>query len=843
MPTQGNDTISLMRIVTLVLFSLGIAFAQRPFSGAPEIKQALEKLNVVGTALMIAAHPDDENTAVIAELARGKKVRTAYLSLNRGEGGQNLIGSEQGVEMGVIRTQELLGARRIDGGEQFFTRTIDFGFSKNAPETFEKWGGREEVLRDVVWVIRKFRPDVIVRRFSGTPRDGHGNHTASGLLADEAFVAAADPKRFPEQLKFVEPWQAKRLVWNMAAFTLEQEAEIAKLGAKITLDTGIYDPLLGYSYSEIAGISRSAHKSQAMGSPERKGSQKNYLMNIAGERPKSDLWEGIDTTWSRIPGGAKIGEHLAKALANFKDEKPAAILPDLLAARNLVAGLNDHYSVIKRRDLDETIAMVTGLWAELQAEKFKAVQGSTSKLRLTAIARGAAAITLQSVDFNGAPGAANMTLAKALPANEPFTQAMDWKVPANAPLSQPYYLVEPRAEGTYKVSDYSLLGLPEGPAPLVATLKFLVDGTEIELTRGVTNRFVDRIAGEQTRPVIVVPEVSVRLAQDALLFPAREARRVEVVLKSNQANVSGSLKLSLPAGWSAEPSTREFTFKSAEEERALSFSVTPTAAESTGTLNAVAVVNGKEISNGTKTIAYPHIPPQTLAPRAQAKLVRANVKNLAKKVGYIMGAGDEVPEALQQLGCEVTMLSAEDLAVGNLNQYDAIVTGVRAFNTRADLRANVQRIYDDYVAKGGTYIVQYNVLEGGFMGGDPSILANVGPYPMTPSRDRVTSEISPVSFPRPDDRLLQFPNQISVKDFEGWVQERGLYFPSKWDDKYQPLFSTFDPGEKPQNGGTLVTKYGQGTYIFTGYAWFRQLPAGVPGAFRIFSNFLSAGKN
>lgn len=832
-----------MRIILLVLLSLGNVLAQRPFSGAPEIKQAIEKLNVVGTALMIAAHPDDENTAVIAELARGKKVRTAYLSLNRGEGGQNLIGSEQGVEMGVIRTQELLGARRIDGGEQFFTRTIDFGFSKNAPETFEKWGGREEVLRDVVWVIRKFRPDVIIRRFSGTPRDGHGNHTASGLLADEAFVAAADPKRFPEQLKFVEPWQAKRLMWNMAAFNLEQEAEVAKQGGKITLDSGIYNPLLGYSYSEIAGISRSAHKSQAMGSPERKGTQKNYLLTVAGDKATNDLWDGIDTTWNRIPGADKIGEHLAKALAEFKDDRPAAILPHLLAARKLLANRTDHYSVIKRRDLDETIAMASGLWAELQAEKYKAVQSSTTKLRLTAIVRGPAAVTLQSVAFNNAPGIEDANLAKVLPANEPFTQAMEWKVPANAPLSQPYYLNEKRAEGTYRVSDYSLLGLPEAPAPLLAKLKFLVDGTEIELLRGVTHRFVDRIAGEQTRPVIVVPEVSVRLTQDALLFPSREARKIEVILNSNQANVSGSLKLSLPAGWSANPASREFSIKAAEEELALSFLVSPAAAESTGILSAVALVNGKQISNGTKTIAYPHIPPQTLAPKAEAKLVRADVKNLARKVGYIMGAGDEVPEALQQLGCEVSLLSAEDLSVGNLGQYDAIVTGVRAYNTRADLRANVKRIYDEYVAKGGTYIVQYNVLEGGFMGGDPSLLANVGPYPMTISRDRVTNEISPMTFPRPDDRLLQFPNQISVKDFDGWVQERGLYFPTKWDEKYQPLFSTFDPGEKPQPGGTLVTKYGQGTYIFTGYAWFRQLPAGVPGAFRIFSNFLSAGKN
>jgi len=792
---------------------------------------------------MIAAHPDDENTGVVAYLARGKKVRTAYLSLNRGEGGQNLIGSEQGVEIGVIRTQELLAARRIDGGEQYFTRMIDFGFSKTAKETMEKWG-RENVLRDVVWVIRKYKPDVIIRRFSGTTDDGHGHHQTSALIADEAFEAAADPKRFPEQLKYVEPWQAKRLVWNSFGSMRQIEADPTKQIDRVAMDVGQYDSYLGYSYGEVAGWSRSQHKSQAMGAAERKGSQVNYFTHIKGDKPRKDLWDGIDTTWNRVPGAGKIGELFAKAAHDFDGSKPTAVLPYLLEARALLALRTDHYSVLKRHDLDEAIALVAGLWVELQADKYLAVQGATAKIKLVAIHRNGADVSLNSVAFSGVGGVADLTQPSKLEDNKPLTLPLDWKVAVNAPLTQPYFLLEPRSEAMFNVSDMKLLGLPQAPAPVVATLKIAVNGTSIELVREITHRYVDRGVGELTRPVTIVPPVSVRLALDALVFPGVEARKVEVILKANRTNVAGSLKLTVPKGWRTEPATEEFNIKSADEEKTLSYVVTPPAGESAGSLTAVAVVGSQQITQGTRVIQYPHIPPQTLAPVASAKLVRFTVKNLARRVGYVMGAGDEVPDALRQLGSDVVLLTEQDLSTGDLRQFDAIVTGVRAYNTRPDLRANAQRIFDDYVAKGGTLIVQYNVQEGGgFMGGDPTLLSKVGPYPMTISRERVTDELAAMDMPKPDHRLLQYPNQISGKDFEGWVQERGLYYASKWDEHYEPLFSAHDPGEKSMMGGTLYTKYGQGHYVFTGLAMFRQLPAGVPGAFRLFANFLSVGKN
>ncbi len=828
--------------VLFFAITLGVIAQQRPFSGAIETKQALEKLTVVGSALMIAAHPDDENTGVIATLARGKKVRTAYLSLNRGEGGQNLIGSEQGVDIGVIRTQELLDARRIDGGEQFFTRMIDFGFSKTADETMKKWG-RENILRDMVWVIRKFRPDVIIRRFSGTPEDGHGHHQTSGILADVAFEMAGDPKAFPEQLQFVQPWKAKRIVWNSFGSMRQIEQDPGKQPGRVAMDVGQYDSYLGYSYGEVAGWSRSQHRSQAMGAAERKGSQVNYFTHIKGEQATNDLFDGIDTTWKRVPGAEMIGDLLGKAAKEFDGAKPTAVLPHLLEARKLLASRTDHYSLLKRKELDETIALVAGLWAEVQADKFMAVQGSVAKGKVTAIQRNGADVSLTSVRFSGVGGINDFSQAAKLETNKARNLAFDWKVAPDAPLTQPYFLVDPRSDAMFTVKDMNLLSAPQGPAPVLARLSFSVNGVPVELEREITHRYVARSRGELTRPVTVVPPVSIRLAQDALLFPGVEARKVEVIVKSNVAGKKGDLKLELPRGWKAAPLSASFEIKGADEEKTLSFVATPPACESTGVLKAVALVDGREIRQGTRIIDYPHIPPQTLAPEASAKLVRFVAKNLAKRVGYVMGAGDEVPDAIRQLGADVTLLSEQDLTTGDLKQFDAIVTGVRAYNTRPDLRANAQRIFDEYVAQGGTFIVQYNVQEGGFFGGDPTLLNKVGPYPMTISRDRVTDELAAVNLPKPDHRLLQYPNQISAKDFEGWVQERGLYFAIKWDEKYEPIFVANDPGEKPMAGGNLYVKYGKGHYLFTGYAWFRQLPAGVPGAYRIFANFLSVGKN
>jgi LmbE family N-acetylglucosaminyl deacetylase len=838
-----NFPARLLLAVILVLATYATpALAQRELSGAAETKLSLDRLNVMGSVLMIAAHPDDENTALLAYFARGRKVRTGYLSLTRGEGGQNLIGSEQGDALGVIRTQELLAARRIDGAEQFFTRAIDFGFTKTPEETFQKWGGHDKILSDVVWVIRRFRPDVIVLRFTGTARDGHGQHQVSAILGKEAFTAAADPQRFPEQLKWVEPWQAKRLMWNTFAFTRQQEQESEKLPNQVAVDPGDYDPVLGHSYAEIAGMSRSMHRSQGMGASERRGSAKNFLVMVAGDIAKQDAFDGVDLTWNRIPGGGPIDQLLSEAARAFDPQHPEKTVPLLLQARKRIAALPQQPLVAaKLRDLDEAIALCTGLWLEATSDKYATVPGGALKLSATAIDREHTPVEVESVDVEGiAPATVKNDKPGPLPFNEPKVFALNVAIPANAPFSQPYWLREPKQGDTYAVSNQLEIGLAENPPLLRAHFHLRVASETIEVVRPVVHRYIERSQGELTRAVIVEPPVAFQLPATAMLFPNGTAKSLELQVRANVPAIDGTVRIQLPAGWSATPSSQDFRLANASQESALSFRITPPSEDAKGDLTASARVGDQTVAVGMQSINYSHIPPQVLFPPAQTELVRADVRLLAKTIGYVMGAGDEMPGALRQMGADVVLLSPDDLAHGDLRRFDAIVTGVRAYNTRPDLRANQERVLE-YVKNGGTMVVQYNTLDGGFGGGDPSTLNHIGPYPLKTGRERVTVEEAPVE-PLGDFSLLKSPNAITAKDFHDWVQERGLYFASEWDEHYQPLFETHDPGEKPQKGATLYTRYGKGAYVFTAFSWFRELPAGVPGAYRIFANFLSAGK-
>jgi LmbE family N-acetylglucosaminyl deacetylase len=806
-----------------------------------EIRQALERLDTLGSVMMIGAHPDDENTALLAYFSRGLHMRTAYLSLTRGEGGQNLIGSEQGDELGIIRTQELLAARKIDGAEQFFTRAIDFGFSKTAEETFTKWP-REQVLADIVWDIRRFRPDVIVLRFSGTPRDGHGQHQVSAILGKEAFSAAADPAKFAEQLQWVEPWQAKRLMWNTFAFTAEQEKEEAAIKDKLAVDLGEYSAELGYSYSEIAGMSRSQHRSQGMGAAERKGSTKNYLVTISGDRATKDVLEGIDISWSRVQGGPEIAALIEKARDAYTGRHGEKLLPLLFEARAKLLSLKDPLATRKLRETDEAIALVSGLWLDAAADKYQATPGATVKIAITALARVPVQATLLAVKVTGMEGVPPLDLAPAtLVYNQPSLYSLTVPVPQAEPYSQPYWLVQPKDGAMYRVPDSRMIGVPENPPVLEAHFRVKIAGTEIDILRPVEHRYIDRVYGEQIRPLAIVPPVGVGLPEQALVFASADPRRIEVLVKANIAKASGDVSLDAPEGWRIEPFTRHFDLTAIDEQTTASFTITPPTADSHGEVRAVAAVGDRKVSSTTEVIQYPHIPVQTLFPPSDAKLVRARIRALAKNIGYIVGAGDEVPSALRQIGCDVTLLSPDDLVRSDLSKYDAIVTGVRAFNTRPDLRANYQRLFD-YAQNGGTVIVQYNVLEGGPFGGNPALLEHVGPYPIKVSRDRVTVEEAPVTFPNPQNPVLHFPNEITERDFDGWVQERGLYFANEWDPKYQSILESHDPGEQPMPGGMLYMKLGKGVYIFSAYSWFRELPAGVPGAFRVFANMLSAAK-
>jgi LmbE family N-acetylglucosaminyl deacetylase len=824
------------------------ALAQKNLAGETELRERLDRLATLGSVMMIGAHPDDENTALLAYFARGRHMRTAYLSLTRGEGGQNLIGSEQGDELGIIRTQELLAARKIDGGEQFFTRAIDFGFSKTAEETFAHWP-REKVLGDIVWNIRRFRPDLIILRFSGTSRDGHGHHQVSAILGREAFSIASDPSKYPEQLKLgVDPWQPKRLMYNVLSFTAEMEKQALAMADRVELDVGEYNPMLGYSYGEIAGMSRSQHRSQGMGAPETKGSQKAYLVTLAGDKAKLDPLEGINTKWDRLAGGAAIGAKVEEARASFKPGHPDELLKTLAEARPALEAIKDPLAARKLKELDEMIADSATLWLDASTDKFAVTPGSSVKVNTTVLVRAPIRVVLAGLDIttHGAPMVGPPAIAPTvLTLNQPSQHSYSMQVSANEPYSQPYWLTEPKDGWLYTVPDPRQIGDPENPPVFEARFRLKIAGADLELRRAVQRRYLDHVYGEMTRPVAIVPPVAVDANALPLVFPSAQSRVFEVPIKSNTGKVAGDVQLELPEGWHAEPAQRHFELTSAGQQTTAVFEITPpnvnTTANARGELRAVATVGDRKISLATETIEYSHIPTQMLFPAATAKLVRADIKTLARNIGYVAGAGDEEPDAIRQLGAQVILLSPGDLRAGDLSRFDAIVTGVRAWNTRADLRANCQRLFD-YAHNGGTVIVQYNVPETGPFGGDPSLLEHIGPLPITLSRDRVTEEDAPVTFPHPENSLLHTPNPISAADFESWIQERGLNFASEWDPKYQSVLESHDKGEEPHRGGELYLRYGKGVYIFSAYSWFRELPSGVAGAYRLFANMLSAGK-
>ncbi len=839
---------SMRRLAVLLLLSWSAAAATppTPLSGAAEMTQLLERLNTLGSALMLAAHPDDENTAVIAYLARGRHMRTAYLSANRGEGGQNLIGTEQGALIGMIRTQELLAARRIDAGEQFFTRVIDFGYSKTPEEAIRLWG-RDVLLGDMVRIIRRFRPDVIIARFPPAPGSaGHGQHTAVGHLGPEAFRLAADRTAYPEQIAAgLEPWQAKRYYWNVFQFGRPREGNAADNPDRLTVDTGDYDPVLGKSYAEIAGESRSMHRSQGMGASQRKGAVPALFDYVAGDKAETDLFDGIDTSWARVAGAQEIGDLLGEARERYRPGAPEAILPLLLDAWRRLEAIDDPWAAVKREELARAIELASGLWINATADRWDVTPGSKVAVRIEALRRGPTPVRWSASEVAGlAAGAAAVGLD--LRANKVEEREIEISVPLDAAYSQPPWLAKEREGWAYKLDDASLIGRPEAPPPFTAIVRVEIAGVEIPLEKPVSYQWTDRARGERERAVQIAPEVAVSFSRPNLVFPSRAPRRVAVLLKSNSEGVEGAISLAAPEGWRVEPTSIPVGLPRAGQESTVEFEVSPPSSPAGGTLTATfALAGGKTIRTGMLELDYEHIPIQVVFPPAELRVERFDVQLLSKTIGYVMGAGDDIPAALEELGANVTLLSDADLAGGDLARFDAIVAGVRALNTRPGLLAARERVLE-YVEAGGTLVMQYNTFSRRNPGAPASDV--LGPYPLEPfgytgdRDDRVTDEDAPMIVLKPDHPLLNAPNKITDSDFEGWVQERGLYFMSEWDPRYEAIWASHDPGQEPQAGGMLYAKYGEGAYVFTGYSWFRQLPAGVPGGYRLFANIVSAGK-
>jgi LmbE family N-acetylglucosaminyl deacetylase len=797
-----------------------------------EIQLALQKLNVLGRVLYIAAHPDDENTNLMAFWANGSLYDAAYLSVTRGDGGQNLIGPELGERLGVIRTEELLDARRIDHARQFFTRAIDFGFSKTADETMRIWG-HDKILADVVWVIRNFRPDVIVTRFSPEDEKTHGHHTASAILAREAFSAAADPNRFPEQLAFVKPWQATRLVWNTSPFFFTNRNLPFDPTGLTAMEAGGYNPLLGKAYTEIAAASISMHKSQGVGGAPRRGERKEYFKPLEGQPMTSSLFEGVDTTWSRVPNSESVAAEVRQIISKFNPADPAASVPDLLKLRQTMSGIqDDSWIAEKKAQLDKTIAACLALHLEASTATETFTPGQTATIKLEAINRSTIPITLKEARFPNTGDSNKVDVA--LPSNDLVTKDLSYRIPDNAPYSQPYWLRKPETLGTFTVDDQKLIGLPENPPALPVEVVLQVSGQELRYTVDTKYRPVDTVPTEVPRSVVIAPPVFANVTNNVLVFPTNESKTVSVHITAATGPVKGELKLNAPQGWEISPASIPVNLKAGDAEMVATFSIKPPDQNSEGTLRAIVSIDGRDYSLERVRISYPHIGVQTLMPPAQAKLVRADIRKKGDQIGYIPGAGDDIPESLRQIGYSVKILSESEITAKNLAQFSAVVLGIRAYNTQDRISNWLPELFA-YVNEGGVVIAQYNTLA--------DLKTNqFGPYPLEISRDRVTDENAPVRVLAPDNPLMNIPNKITPKDFDGWVQERGLYFPNKWDSAWTPILSCNDPKEKPLDGGLLVAKSGKGFFVYTSYSWFRQLPAGVPGAYRLFANMLSLGK-
>jgi LmbE family N-acetylglucosaminyl deacetylase len=844
MRTVGKSLSSLVVLATLSFMSLAarsVSARAAPELDASRIQLGLRKLGVIGRVLYVAAHPDDENTNLLAYLENDALVRTAYLSLTRGDGGQNLVGSEQGPELGLIRTQELLAARRIDGAEQFFTRARDFGFSKSPDETLKIWG-HDAVLADVVTVIRRFRPDVIITRFPPERTDTHGHHTASAMLAVEAFRAAADPKFHSEELTGgVTPWQARRLLWNKSTWGMKPNED---LSAFAKLDVGRFVPLLGLGAGEIAAESRSMHKSQGFGVAREPGPIIEYFKALDGQPldAKAPLG-GVDFSWKRLRGTAGIAAATEKLARTFDPQKPSSSIPALLALDKALDAVPDaDLRAQKKHEVAELVVACAGLFAEATAADHEVAPGQDIEIATKLIDRSLADVKVDEIAFPFTPAVA---VGKALVgqgnvdahAGAPLEMKHVVRVPADRAPTTPYWLAEAPEPGLYRVPDARLLGAPESEPAFTVTFALTIAGRPLSITRPVTYKWVDPVMGERHRPVEVTPLVSVRPDTGVLMFPDQGARALAVRLRAGAANIAGQARLELPAGWAAEPAAVPFSLATKGAEVVVSFRVRPTGpGATTGALRVVAEVGGAKYSRGVVHIEHAHIPVQTWLAAADVRLVPVALATGGKKIGYIPGAGDEVPAALRRVGYDVTMLDDTALSAASLARFDAVVTGVRAFNVSERLRAAHAALMA-YVEAGGTLVVQYNTNNR-----LAPLTAPVGPWPFEIGHARVTDETAAVTFRDPKQAAVTTPNALGPHDFEGWVQERGLYFAEKWDPKYETVFSMHDPGEAPLAGSTLWARYGKGTFVYTGIAFFRQLPAGVPGAFRLFSNLLAGGK-
>jgi LmbE family N-acetylglucosaminyl deacetylase len=888
-------------------------------TGAAGLQEMLLRLRTTARLMQTTAHPDDEDGGMLTLESRGKGATVLLLTLNRGEGGQNKVGSNLFDVLGVLRTLELLGADRYYGVEQRFTRVADFGFSKNADETFQKWQGHDIALADMVRVIRTFRPDVLVPRFSGTDRDGHGHHQASSILAREAFRAAADPNRFPEQIKEgLQPWQPKKLyIGNVCGFGAQTcPAE----NYTVKLNTGEPNPRLGMSYIQFALEGLRHQLSQGVGGfSVDPGPRYTFYKLLDSVLPSTldkdgheqDFFDGIDTS---LPGlASRLGAEESKApwlradlveIANYvqdatqrsaKDSSDAAG-PLLVALQNLDSltsrvDNSDISSPLKQdlleilREKKQQVQTAVNLDMQISVEATVAPpQGPETRLpreeeALTVVSPGEKflvrvkfhngskyKLVLDRMRLDAPKGWARQIdreVVLAVAAGKDQYANFVVQIPADAADAQVYtrpywHRTDPETESINTVDDERYLNLPFPPPPFHATVEYHThrsaldlsvfggahklggsDGPETEISSAVVAPFVDDKGVERRRTLAIVPAFSVMLEPGQQVIPTEgDAEcRVKVGVSSNlSGDAKGTLRLEAPSGWGVQPARLAVKFHKRGEKQEFEFKVFPASLkEGRAKIHAVLESGGVTYSEGYSLVTREDLDSFYYYQPALQRISIVDVKVPKDlRVGYVMGAGDDIPTVLRQIGMKLTLIPADKLAAEDLSQYQTIVIGIRAYDTQKDLAANNKKLLD-FVHNGGTLVDQYETGVADFNKG------KLTPYPAQLSRARVSVEEAPVDILAPDDGVFHYPNQITERDFDGWVQERGLYFMDQWDNNFKPLLASHDPGESAQKGGLLRAQYGKGTYIYTGYAFFRQLPAGVPGAIRLYVNLLSAG--
>lgn len=811
--------------ILIYLFSLIVypTFAQNQPSS--KLYHELLKLKETKRILFVAAHPDDENTRLISYLANGEHAEVAYLSLTRGDGGQNLIGKELGIELGLIRTHELLKARETDGGRQFFSRALDFGYSKNPDETLKNWD-REKLLSDVVWIIRNFQPDIIINRFNSIPGTTHGHHTTSAILSTEAFFKAADENEFPKQLENLDIWQAKRIFWNAYNWGGQYEPEEGKVYHQFMV--GGYNPLLGATYSQIAADSRTMHKSQGFGSTAQIGAGNDFVELIDGESFEKDPFENIPNRWEQIENGGQIELAILKALDNFDFISTESNLSRLMEIKKMMVAEKSEaiWFLEKKERIDKIILANLGVQSEFIVRKEIAYPGE--KISGDLIFNNPSTIPIQVLAFES--HLMKLELNQEAKSNQSISRKIEFDIPKDYPVSQPFWLENPLDKSLFDIKEQQKIGPPINGYSIKGNLSLSIFGQKILLELPLTYKYNDQVDGEIKQPFTLVPEVNVSLDKnDVFLIPgADHSLKVEISFRNEI--LPGNLEL-----MGLNPGDYRIIGEQKDDIRkriVYDLVFDKSDREKKTVLISYITKDGRIFSQNMKRILYKHIPNLTYFTTTSLGLVKMDLKISGQKIGYINGAGDDVPGVLKNLGYQVSFIENGDFNRSKLSEFATIIVGIRAFNVNQILADN-QSLLMEYVKQGGNLIVQYNT-------NSPLLTKSLGPHPFTISRDRVAVEDSPVKadFAHP---VFSSPNQIKMSDFEGWVQERGLYFLTDWDKNYSSPLTLQDPNENPSQGAMLFTQYGKGTYTYSGISWFRQLPAGVPGAVKIFVNLIEQG--